>query len=325
MKAAVFEKFGEPKDVLELRDLPVPSPGPGQVRAKLVLSPIHNHDLAIIRGIYGTRPPLPAVPGTEALGIVEELGPEVSGLAVGQRVVAAGVAGAWAESFVARAASAVPVPAAIPDALACQLLAMPISAVMLLADLDAKAGDWIVQNAAGGAVGRLVNLLARSRGLEVINLVRRKEAVAELEREGYAHVVATDDPAWVARARAQANKANVSRAIDSVGGRAANDLMKLVSPGGVLVSFGGLSGEPLVIDPGQLLFKEATVKGFWATRRAQRTPPDEYRAMVAEVLKLAAAGQLKLGVEARFAVAEIRDAVVAAERVGRKDKIAIQR
>src|SRR4051794_4579315 len=123
MRAVVFDRFADPAEVLTTADRPPPEPGAGQVRIRTVLSPIHNHDLAIIRGIYGYRPALPAIPGTEAVGTVERLGPDVTGLAVGQRVAVAGVNGTWAELFLARAASVVPVPAEIPDEIACQLLA----------------------------------------------------------------------------------------------------------------------------------------------------------------------------------------------------------
>ena len=85
MKAVVFEEFGSPRKVLKLTDRPMPEPGPGQVRVKLVLSPIHNHDLMIITGHYGFKPQLPHVPGTEALGVVDKLGDGVTNLSVGQR------------------------------------------------------------------------------------------------------------------------------------------------------------------------------------------------------------------------------------------------
>ena len=83
----------------------MPEPGPGEIRVKLVLSPIHNHDLFTIRGQYGVKPPLPAIGGTEALGIVDALGPGVSAPALGQRVTMAGIADAWAEYFIAPAAA----------------------------------------------------------------------------------------------------------------------------------------------------------------------------------------------------------------------------
>lgn len=64
MRGVVIEAFGRPSDVLTLAERPLPEPGPGQVRVRMTMSPIHNHDLAIVRGVYGYKPPLPAVPGT---------------------------------------------------------------------------------------------------------------------------------------------------------------------------------------------------------------------------------------------------------------------
>ena len=92
--------------------------------------------------------------------------------------------GTWAEFFLASAATALPVPPGMPDASACQLLAMPLSAYLLLEDLELKPGDWMIQNAANGAVGRLVHRLARKREVNVINLVRRQETATALGVSG---------------------------------------------------------------------------------------------------------------------------------------------
>ena len=85
MRSVVFERFGEPSEVLDTAERPIPQPGPGEIRVRLVLSPIHNHDLWTIRGTYGVKPALPATGGTEALGIVDALGEGVSGPAVPSR------------------------------------------------------------------------------------------------------------------------------------------------------------------------------------------------------------------------------------------------
>src|SRR4029453_5829743 len=90
-----------------------------------------NHDLWTIRGSYGQRPPLPAIGGTEGAGIVEALGEGVTHLQVGQRVAGFGV-GTWGEFFVTHAAGALPLPEAIADDVGCQLVAMPLSALVLL-------------------------------------------------------------------------------------------------------------------------------------------------------------------------------------------------
>jgi NADPH2:quinone reductase len=323
MRCVSFQRFAEPREVLQPAEQPAPEPGPGQVRIRMVQSPIHNHDLAIIRGKYGYRPALPAIPGTEALGVVETAGPEVPPALVGQRVCASGTRGTWAEFFLAGAAGVVPIPASIDDDAACQLLAMPLSASMAIEDLALPAGGWIIQNAASGAVGRMVDVLARERGLNVINLVRRKDGVAPLEAAGAERVLSTDDPEWPKKVPQLTGGAPVSRALDSVGGRAANDLMKVLGPGGVLMSFGALSGEPMIIDPGHLIFKETTVRGFWATQRAERTSAEDKRRLIGELVRLAAAGRLPLRVEARFPLAQAAEAAVAAEKPGRSGKVVL--
>jgi NADPH2:quinone reductase len=302
----------------------MPEPGPGQARIRLLQSPIHNHDLAIIRGIYGVKPLLPAIPGTEAVGVVDQLGPDAGALQTGQRVSAGGVPGAWAEFFLAKAAAVVPVPPSLDDDVACQLLAMPLSAVMLLEDLDVKAGDWVIQNAAGGAVGRLVDVLAKERGVNVINLVRRKDSIAALEGEGARHVLATEDPGWVGKIAAITGGAPVGRGLDSVGGKAANDLLTVMGQGAVLMSFGAMSGEPLVIDPANVIFKQAVVKGFWGTKRSESTPRPEVGRMIGDLLRLSTAGRLPLRVAAKFPLAQAAQAAQASEVPGRAGKIVLR-
>ena len=192
MRSVVIESFGRPSEVLSLAERPLPEPAAGQVRVRMRMSPIHNHDLAIIRGAYGYKPPLPAVPGTEAVGIVEALGAGVTQPALGQRIVVAGASATWAECFLANAAKLVPLPDGIPDETACQLIAMPLSAMLLLEDLQIGAGEWMVQNTANGAVGKTLAGLAKARGVNVVNLVRRDAGVQELAALGIGNAVSTD-------------------------------------------------------------------------------------------------------------------------------------
>ena len=115
MRAVIHHRFGEPSEVLGVEDVPTPEPGAGQVRVRLLASPIHNHDLWTVRGDYGYKPELPARAGTEAAGVVDALGEGVENVRVGQRVATGGTFGAWAEYFVAGAAGLVPVPEDLPD------------------------------------------------------------------------------------------------------------------------------------------------------------------------------------------------------------------
>ncbi|PXA80044.1 alcohol dehydrogenase, partial [Caulobacter sp. D4A] len=74
MRSAIHDVFGDPAEVLALADSPIPEPGPGKVRIRTLLSPIHNHDLWTVRGNYGYKPALPAIGGSEAVGVVDAVG-----------------------------------------------------------------------------------------------------------------------------------------------------------------------------------------------------------------------------------------------------------
>src|SRR3954462_8621133 len=117
MKAAVFEAFGEPAQVLSVREAPEPEPGPGEVRVRMIASPVNPSDLLVIRGRYGVLPRLPATPGFEGVGGVDRAGSGLLGrLVLGKRVaVINGDGGNWAEYVTIPARQARPVAADIPD------------------------------------------------------------------------------------------------------------------------------------------------------------------------------------------------------------------
>ncbi|MBN9311043.1 MAG: zinc-binding dehydrogenase [Devosia sp.] len=323
MKAVVFGEFGSPRKVLRVEERPLPEPGPGQVRVQMVLSPIHNHDLMIVTGHYGFKPELPHVPGTEALGIVEKLGEGVTRLDTGQRVTGGGSA-TWAEYYLADAASLVPVPASVDDATACQLVSMPLSAWRLLGELQVARGDWIVQNAANGAVGKVIARLAAERGIRVLNVVRREAAVAELAAEGIGDAVSSEHADWQERARAITGGAPIRRALDSVAGRASDELMDLVADEGWLISFGALSGRPVQINADNLLFKRATVKGFWAAKPSTFHTPEQIRAALVEFVQKAGRGEFKLPIADVFPLERAAEAAEASNVAGRAGKIALE-
>lgn len=324
MRAAIYRRFGVPSEVLTTDDRPKPEPGPGEIRVRMTLSPIHNHDLWTIRGTYGYRPSLPAIGGSEAMGIVDAHGPGVSTPPIGQRVVVGGAAGAWADYFVAKASVAVALPDAIDDATGCQLIAMPLSSLMLLEDLDIARGQWMIQNAANGAVGKIVAMLAKARGIKVVGVVRRDAAVAELDNLGFDHVVSSETPGWDERVRALVGDAPIVRAVDSVGGDEAAGLTRLLADGGQFMSFGAMSNKPIVIQPGDLIFRQIVVKGFWGAKRLGSTDPAELGRLIGELVRLATSGGLRLTVDESFALTDVAAAAAASDRPGRSGKIAIR-
>jgi NADPH:quinone reductase-like Zn-dependent oxidoreductase len=324
MRSAIHTTFGEPADVLALGDSPVPQPGAGEVRIKTILAPIHNHDLWTIRGKYGYKPTLPAIGGSEAVGTVDAVGEGVEGIAIGQRVMAASVHGTWAESFIAPARMVIPVPDAIADEAAAQLIAMPLSALMLLEFLQAEPGQWIVQNTANGAVGKTLAMLAAARGVHVLGLVRRDAGVDELKALGIDNVLPTEQADWKQRAHALLGDALAHAAVDSIGGQASADLLSLLGDNGTLVSFGSMTGEPMLVPSGDVIFKQATVKGFWGSKVSQQMSVENKRRLVGELLTRVMSGELALPVEAVYDMADAAEAAKASLQPGRKGKVLLK-
>lgn len=324
MRAIIHESFGEPEDVLTVQDRPLPEPQAGEVRVKTLLAPIHNHDLWTIRGSYGFKPELPARTGTEAVGIVDAVGEGVDGISIGQRVNSGGSFGAWAEYFTAKAAGLIPVPEAIGDEAAAQLVSMPFSAISLLHFLDLQRGDWLVQNAANGAVGRMVAQLGKARGLNVVGLVRRAAGVQELESQGVGNIVATDTEHWKDEVQAITGGAPIVAGVESLGGGAAGDMLDLLAESGTLVSFGTMESPILKLGAGDLIFKQAVVKGFWGSQVSKDMDPQLKTELFGELVQRVVAGELTLPVESTYSFDDVTDAVRATLGSGRIGKVLLR-
>ncbi|MCD1279895.1 alcohol dehydrogenase [Psychrobacter sp. CCUG 69069] len=309
MRSATYNTFGKPTEVLSLGDSPVPEPKADEVRVKTILASIHNHDLLTIRGQYGFKPELPAIGGSEAVGIVDAIGDDVKNVKVGQRVAAASVQATWAEYFVAAEDMVFAVPDDLEDEIAAQLIAMPLSALMVIEFLELKSGQWVIHNAANGAVGTSLAMLAAARGINTINVVRSADAVEELEALDIKNNINSSDEDWKDQVRKIIGDDEISGAIDSVGGESSNDLLSLLGHGGTLASFGIMSGQPMALDPTNIIFKQVTIKGFWGSKISQEMSVENKQRLIDELIERATNGNLKLPVEATFDLADIKKAV----------------
>src|SRR6516165_2011945 len=251
MKAIVCERWGDPEEVLQVRDVPEPQPGRGEVRVRMLASPINPSDLLMIRGEYGRKPRLPATPGFEGVGVVEAGSGLLARRVMGRRVaVLNSGSGNWQEKVVVPARQAVPVPAALTDEQAATFFVNPASAlVMTRYVLRVPAGEWLLQTAAGSALGRMVIRLGKRYGFRTLNLVRRQAQAEELLREGATAVVAADAEPLAERVRALTDGQGVRYALDAVGGALAADVVGVLGRGGRLLLYGTLSGQPLTLDP----------------------------------------------------------------------------
>lgn len=320
MRALRFDRHGDPGSVLSLAELPPPEPGPGQVRLRMRLCPINPSDLLQVQGVYGRLPALPATPGLEGVGRVEALGDGVTGWAPGDRAVLLGAQGTWAEQVVVPAEALVPVPTSLPEDQAAQVIVNPLTAWIMARELGLGPGKTLLQSAAGSIVGRALIQLGKVLGYRTVNLVRRPDQVMELLALGADSVVCTKDPRWAEQAGRFLPR-GAEAAVDAVGGSLAGDLVKLLRPGGTLLVYGALSGAPLQLPGGQLIFRTATVRGFWLTDWKKRTPRAERDRCCAEVMDLMAQGRLHCPVAAVVPLAAWPTAVAQALAPARGGKV----
>jgi NADPH:quinone reductase-like Zn-dependent oxidoreductase len=324
MRSATYDHFGKPTEVLSLGDRPTPEPKANEVRIKTILASIHNHDLLTVAGKYGFKPEMPAIGGSEAVGVIDAVGNKVKDLKVGQRVVCASVQGTWSEYFTAAASMVFPVPDSLEDEMAAQLVAMPLSALMLIEFLNLQPGQWVIHNAANGAVGKSLSMLATARGIKTINLVRSAESLKELTDLDLKNNINTSDDDWKDQVRQMVGDEQISAAVDSVGGASSGDLLSLLGHGGTLATFGAMSGKPMQLNPTDMIFKQAVLKGFWGSKISQEMPVANKQRLVNELIDRAVAGKLKLPVEAVFDLADVVKAVDGKVQSGKQGKVLLK-
>ena len=322
MQSVRFHEFGDPAEVLRVEEVERPAAGAGQVLVKMRARPINPSDLLTVRGLYGSLPVPPATPGLEGMGEVAELGEGVTRLQAGQRVIPLGVAGTWAEFIVAPAAQLIPVPDAVGDQTAAQFVVNPLTAwIMTVEELDLQPGEWLLQTAAGSTLGRVVLQIAKQHGFKTINVVRRREQAEELKALGADEVICTDDEDIPERVREITGREGLRKAIDAVGGETGAAVVRALGRGGVMLVYGLLSGRPMPIDGGRMIFASATVRGFWLGDWMRSAPPERQQAVTAEMLRSMATQEVVPPVEAEYPLSEVLAAVAHSERPGRSGKV----
>ncbi len=322
MKSIVFEQTGKPADILKPTDVPMPQPGPNEVRVRVIASPINPSDLMFVQNLYGIRPQLPSGAGFEGMGVVDAVGEGVE-VRVGTRVSFTSV-GTWSEYAIAHHRALIPVPDALTDDVAAQLFVNPFTAYALVEDSGVPEGGWLMLTAAGSAFGKMVIQLCKRRGIQTIGTVRQNELNDDLKALGLTEVINTETENLAASVKQNTDGNGVACVHDAVGGHTATEALKCLAKGGTLLIYGLLSMQDPSINAGLLIFRELTVKGFWLTDWMRRVDPKTRQNVAQNVIELLSSGQFQLPVEASYSLAQIAEAVEHANRTGRRGKILVK-
>jgi NADPH:quinone reductase-like Zn-dependent oxidoreductase len=270
---------------------------------------------------------LPASSGFEGIGVVEAAGGGVLGrLRLGRRVaVLNGQGGCWQEQVIVPAKQVVPLPQEVPDEQGAMFFVNPASALaMTRYVLQVPSGAWLLQTAAGSALGRMVIRLGRHYGFGTINVVRRPEQGESLLKLGADAVICTETESIEKRVPAIAGSEGIRFAMDAVGGETGSEVVRALGPGGRMIVYGTLANQPMTIDSRQLISHEKQIEGFWLSLWARRQTIWTMLKLFRTVGRLMKAGILTSEVAGIFPVAEYQAAIQMAETPGREGKVLLR-
>lgn len=259
---------------VELVERPVPVPKPGQVLVRMRAAPINPNDLMFLDGTYEVKKPAGTIAGFEGSGTVVASGGGLIGRYLLGRNVACAAGdgdGTWAEYACAPAMQCAPLERSTDVEQAAMMLTNPMTAVVLL-DTARRAGHRaFVQDAAAGALGKMLVRLSAREGLTLVNVVRRGEQAAALRAIGAEHVIVTAEPDAEEKLIALCERLSVRFAFDAIAGESTGQLARAIGTGGTILVYGMLSGSPCAIDPKVLVFQRLHVVGFTMYEWVQKT------------------------------------------------------
>lgn len=303
-EAIQFETTGGP-EVLQLVPREAPTPGPGEIAVEVAAAGVNFIDTYHRSGLY--EMPLPLVPGQEGAGTVTQIGPDVEGFAVGDRVAWPGITGSYASHHVVPAAAAVTVPDGVDLEVAAAVMLQGMTAHYLLTSTrPIEAGERCLIHAAAGGTGRLLVQIAKMRGAEVVATAGSPEKVELALSAGADHVVNYAQTDLVEGVEAAVGKNAIDVIYDGVGAAVFDAGLELLAVRGWMVTFGNASGAvpplaPLRLMPKSLYLTRPKLGDYIATR-------EDFEWRTGDLFGWIAAGDLEVRVGLKLPLAEAADA-----------------
>lgn len=304
MRAIRFHRKGGP-EVLQLDEIPLPVPGPGEIRIALRFAGVNFIDTYFRSGLYDPGP-LPARVGKEGAGVVTAVGDGVSSPVLGDRVAFWSATGSYADEVVLPAAQALPLPAALSFELGAALPLQGMTAHYLVHGIrPVTPGDTVLIHAAAGGVGLLASQLAKRAGARVFGTCSTPEKAALARAAGCDEVILYTQTSFAEAVLAATGGTGVDLAIDGVGQTTFEGSVRATRVRGTVIVFGQSSGMIAPFSPRALLGSRTLVS---ASLFDYARTPEELALRSRFVFDLAAAGSLDVRIDSRTPLPHAADA-----------------
>ena len=269
MKAIVLNSFASDFSGLEVKEVPKPSPKPGEVLIKVEAGGLTPADDMLMRDVYFEQRQKPYVAGYMGLGTVVSSGGGFMGrMNKGKRVFfSPGMerGGTWAEYAIADAMMIAPIGDLAPQEGVG--MANSLTAIGLFDTAHSLGAKAVIMNAAAGSLGRYMNVLSLQLGVPLINIIRSDQQKEILSKLGAKYILNQNDPNFDQKLGELANQLGATFAVDSVAAEAPRQIMRVMPPKSTIVSIGSLSGEDVKLDPLQDLMRYEQNYGVFVVSR----------------------------------------------------------
>jgi NADPH2:quinone reductase len=294
-------------DVLQLQQVEIGAPGPGQVLIRQTACGLNFLDVYHRSGAYPL--PLPSGCGSEAAGIIEAVGPDVTSFREGDRVAyQGGEPGAYADRRIVPTTRLARIPDGVSDEAAAAVLLKGMTVEYLLNRcVSLQPGNFALMYAAAGGVGLLAGQWAKHLGINLIGVAAGEEKCEQARANGYFQVIDRKREDILARVKEITGGKGVPVVFDSVGKATFDTSIDALAPRGIFVSFGATSGPPPAVEA-SLLQKKGSLYFTRPTLATYSGSPEEYAASSAAVFDLVAKGVLKPSIGQRYPLAEAAQA-----------------
>ena len=308
MLAAGIDK---PGGTLFTREVPVPSPGHGEVLVKMAAAPVHPSDLARLK--RGGFEPETYIPGLEGSGTVVAAGKGIlPSLMKGRRVACTAeypASGTWAEYMLTKAGKCFPLNKNIDAEQGSMMMVNPLTAIGFMEIVRDNRHKALINNAAASALGRMTEILASAQSIPVINIVRGEKNLDTLRKSGSQHVLDSTSVTFLDDLENLAAKLNATILFDSVCDDNLGKMAAIMPEKSTIVIYGNLTGEEFVkINPRSLIDRDIKITGFYLGNRAKEN------GLLKNIINLSKAGSLmrkgmKIKIRERFPLEKVQEAV----------------
>jgi len=308
MRAVLCKRYGPPSQLV-VEDVPSPKPGEGQVLVAVHAAGVNFPDTLIIQGKYQFKPELPFSPGGEVAGIVREVGPGVTGIAPGDRVIAATTWGGYAEEVVAEAKRIIPMPDGMDfDTAATFVLTYGTSHHALKDRASLQPGETLLVLGAAGGVGLAAVELGKAMGARVIAAASSDDKLATCREHGADETINYASEDLRERIKALTDGRGVDVVYDPVGGDLSEPALRGMAWNGRFLVVGFAAGTIPSIPLNLALLKGCAIVGvFWGA--FTRNEPRRNEANLQELLAWLRAGKVRPHISARYPLERAADAL----------------